>query len=114
MNVFKKDFADIHKLLEYLPLQKMTDAFIKKYPAVSEEMAHSGLKYHDDINKKEKINYIGKDVLFNKIVERLKQSVAAPAKIFKSELAIIRKQKPQQEQKLIQKKIQRKRNGLIP
>ncbi len=109
-----KDFADMHKLLEYLPLQKMTDAFTKKYPAVSEEMAHSGLKYHDDINKKEKIAYIGKDVPFNKIEERLKQSVAAPAKIFKSELGLIQKQKPQQGQKLIPKKTQRKRNGLNP
>ena len=80
-----KDFADVYRLLEKVPLQKLTEAFERKYPDVNKQMAHGALLYHVDVNKREKIDYIGKNISFNKIQERLQQAVANQNKIFKSE-----------------------------
>ena len=105
-----KDFADMYKLLEHISLEKITNAFVQKYPGVNPRMAHNGLLYYTDVNKTEIIEYTGKEILFGKIADRLKQSVAEPSKIFKSEEVI--KQKQIQSKKLIEKKSLRKRPGL--
>ncbi len=47
-----KDFVDMHILLQHLPLHKLTEAFIKKYPDVNAQMARNGLLFHQDINLK--------------------------------------------------------------
>lgn len=106
-----KDFVDIHKLLEHLSLQKMTDAFTKKYPDVTSHMVQSGLQYHEDINRKDKVDYMDKDILFEKITERLLQAVNDPAKKFKLELKIEQHKKPIQKQEQKPKLIQKRKPG---
>ena len=57
-----KDFVDMHFLLEKFPLEKMTDAFGRKYPDVNVKMAHNALLYHSDINIDEKVDFIGREI----------------------------------------------------
>jgi hypothetical protein len=90
-----KDFVDLHRLLEHLPLQKMTKAFEQKYPNVNRQMAHTALLYHHDINRKDKIDYIGPDIPWDKIAERLKEAVINNHTIFREENI-----RTQQQQKL--------------
>ena len=78
-----KDFVDIYFLPEKLPLQKITEGFVQKYPEVNVQMAHNALLYFDDFNKKEKINFLGKGISLKEMESRLKAAVENPKQIFK-------------------------------
>lgn len=80
-----KDFVDMHRLLQHIPLHKLTEAFENKYPDVNAQMACNGLLYHQDINLKEKIDFIGKDILWEEIAVRLREAVANDRKVFKEQ-----------------------------
>ena len=67
-----KDFVDMYFLLEQLPLQKITEGFVQKYPDVNVKMAHNALLYFEDFNKKEKINFLGKEISLKEMESRLK------------------------------------------
>jgi len=71
------------------------EAFEQKYPNVNRQMAHTALLYHHDINRKDKSDYIGPDIPWDKIAERLKEAVINNHTIFKEE-----KIRTQQQQKL--------------
>ena len=79
-----KDFVDIHFILEQLPLQKITEGFVQKYPDVNVEMAHNALLYFEDFNKKEKINFLGKGISLREMESRLRAAVANPKQVFKT------------------------------
>lgn len=77
-----KDFVDIYALLEHLPLEILTDAFVKKYPDVNRDMAQKALLYHNDVHLKEKISYLGHAPKWAEIETRLKMAVVNPSVIF--------------------------------
>ena len=89
-----KDFVDMHFLLEQLPLQKITEGFVQKYPDVNVQMAHNALLYFDDFNKKEKINFLGRGISLKEMEGRLRAAVVNPKEVFK----------PEQKQTLLPKK----------
>lgn len=96
-----KDFVDMHCLVQNVPLHKLTEAFENKYPDVNKQMAQAGLLYHHDINLKEKIDFIGRDISWKEIAERLQNAVANEHTIFKSQEIKERQQKSiKQEQKV--------------
>ncbi len=82
-----KDFVDMHFLLEQLPLQKITEGFVQKYPDVNVQMAHNALLYFEDFNKKEKINFLGRDISLKEMESRLRTAVANTSQIFKPDQA---------------------------
>lgn len=106
-----KDFVDIHSLLQHVPLHKVTEAFEKKYPDVNKQMAQTGLLYHEDINMKEKIDFIGRDISWDEIANRLREAVANDHKIFQQQDEKLKQQKQIKEQ---QKLCQHKRKGNRP
>lgn len=106
-----KDFVDMHSLLQHVPLHKLTESFEKKYPDVNKQMAQTGLLYHEDINMKEKINFIGRDIPWEEIANRLREAVANDRKVFKQQQVKPRQQKNITEQ---QELSQQKRKGNRP
>jgi len=97
-----KDFVDIYALLEHKPLKEWTDAYEQKYPDVSKFMAHQSLLYYKEID----FGQLSKDMTlkefdWKKIIERLKQAVNDPKKIFQS---ISKDSKMSLEQKIKQEK----------
>lgn len=77
-----KDFVDMHSLLDHVPLQKLTEAFEKKYPDVNKQMAHASLLYHKDVKRKQEIDFIGPKIPWQEIASRLREAVADEHKIF--------------------------------
>jgi hypothetical protein len=80
-----KDFVDIHSLLEHVPLNKLTDTFQKKYPDVNKQMAQTALLYHNDVRHQQEIDFIGRDIPWEEIADRLREAVANEQKIFKGQ-----------------------------
>lgn len=80
-----KDFIDLFFLLERMPLEKMTDCFVQKYPDVNIRMAHAALLYHQDINRLEKIEFLSRSISFHQMEWRLQKAVQNPMSIFKHE-----------------------------
>ncbi|MEP7233619.1 MAG: nucleotidyl transferase AbiEii/AbiGii toxin family protein [Ginsengibacter sp.] len=78
-----KDFMDMHFLLEQLPLQKITEGFVQKYPDVNVQMAHNALLYFNDFNKEEKISFLVREISLKEMKIRLKSAVANTNLVFK-------------------------------
>lgn len=78
-----KDFVDMYFLLEKFPLERMTVAFVQKYPNVNVQMAHNALLYHSDINVDEKVDFLGREISLKEIESRLKGAVANTSFIFR-------------------------------
>lgn len=78
-----KDFIDLFFLLERMPLEKMTDCFVQKYPDVNIRMAHAALLYHKDINIQEKIDFFNRHISFHEMGLRFRTAVNYPSIIFK-------------------------------
>lgn len=81
-----KDFIDVYALLEHLPLQELLQACECKYPDINTAMARNALLYHNDIEHSEKVDFIGKEIAWPVVAERLKQAAANPQLTFGSEL----------------------------
>jgi hypothetical protein len=103
-----KDFADLYFLLEKIPLEKMTAAFIKKYPDVNVRMAHAALLYHHDIRTGDKIFFLDTAVSLKEMDKRFRQATANTALVFSPGKT---NQLPLKKTRQIQNK-QRKRPGL--
>jgi hypothetical protein len=97
-----KDFIDMHVLLEHLPLQDFLLACEYKYPDINQGMAKNALLYHNDIEFSEKLDFIGRELKWEVVVERLKKAFAQPKLIFKNKETV--------SQKLIKKNPSVKRN----
>lgn len=78
-----KDFIDMYFLLEKMPLETMTAAFVQKYPEVNIQMAHAALLYHKDINMREKIGFFNRHISFHEMGLRFRTAVQYPSMIFK-------------------------------
>ncbi len=79
-----KDFIDVYALLEYIPLEEMLKGCERKYPDINAAMARNALLYHDDIEHSEKIDFVGKEIEWPVIAERLRQAAANPKLTFVS------------------------------
>lgn len=100
-----KDFVDVYFLLDYMPLQKIVEGYIAKYPNVSTGMALSSLLYHKDITKIGGVDFTGKEVNWERIQERLKEAVKNDKLTFKQS------QEKKQNTGLLEKKRQQKKPG---
>ena len=82
-----KDFVDMYFLLEQLPLQKITEGFVQKYPDVNVQMAHNALLYFNDFNREEKISFLDRGISLKEMESRLRAAVANTSQIFKPDKA---------------------------
>ena len=74
-------------------------------------MAQTVLLYHEDINMKEKIDFIGRDIPWEEIANRLREAAANDHKVFQQQTLKLKQQKDIKEQ---QKPSQQKRKGNRP
>ncbi|WP_127130712.1 nucleotidyl transferase AbiEii/AbiGii toxin family protein [Pseudoflavitalea rhizosphaerae] len=77
-----KDFVDIFALLQYFSLDQLLSALGKKYPEIDVSMVGKSLLYHEDIQMKEPIYYIGPEIKWPQIAERLRSALHTPSLIF--------------------------------
>lgn len=104
-----KDFADIHTLLENLPLRSLTEVFEKKYPDVNKQMAHTALLYHKDVKHQHEIDFIGGKIPWEEIADRLRKAVANDQEIFQR-----KEVKTQKTKKVQEKSVQQRPKGNRP
>ena len=108
-----KDFVDMHILLQHVSLHKLTQAFENKYPDANAQMVRNGLLYHQDINLKEKIDFIGRDIPWEEIANRLAEAAANDQKIFQeSQLKPKQHKRIKEQPKLNQQKGKSNRHKL--
>jgi hypothetical protein len=72
-----KDFVDMYALLEIYPLNEMLDACCRKYADLNFNMVKKSLLFHDDIIFTP-IEYVGSEINWPEIAERLKNSYHNP------------------------------------
>ena len=72
-----KDFVDMYALLEIYPLNELLDACCRKYVTLNINMVKNSLLFHDDIIFTP-IEYIGSEINWPEIAERLKNSYHNP------------------------------------
>lgn len=77
-----KDFIDVYALMEHFPLQELLQASEKKYPENNIAMVKQALVHHEDIDFTVSIDYIGKEIKWPDIADRLKQAYQNPQLIF--------------------------------
>jgi hypothetical protein len=77
-----KDFVDIFALLEYFPLQKLLNACEQKYQNINIGIAQKALLHHADIDFSVPIDYIGKELAWHQIAERIQTAVQNPTLTF--------------------------------
>jgi hypothetical protein len=77
-----KDFVDIYALLQEFSLQDLMKASETKYPENNIKMVKQSLLPHEDIDFSIPIDFIGKEIKWPSIVERLHQANQNPQKIF--------------------------------
>ena len=73
-----KDFMDMYALLEIFPLQELLQASEKKYPENNIVMVKNALLHHQDIDFTVLIDYVGKEVKWPEIADRLKKAFHSP------------------------------------
>lgn len=77
-----KDFVDLYRLLENHPLETYLDYARRKFPDFYPAMLKLSVLYHDDVNLKAKIEYLGNEPAWPQITERLREAFYHPGKIF--------------------------------
>jgi hypothetical protein len=73
-----KDFVDIFALLENFTLDQMLQACHQKYPDINIPVAKNALVYFEDVQLLTPVDFIGPDVKWSDITERLKNAHANP------------------------------------
>lgn len=73
-----KDFVDVYALLELFPLQELLEASEKKYPENIVRSTKNSLIYFEDIDFTVPIDYIGQEIKWATIAERLKKAFHNP------------------------------------
>lgn len=77
-----KDFVDMYALLEHFPLQELLQASEKKYTENNIVMLKHALVHHEDIDLTVPIDYIGEEIKWPDIADRLKKAYHNPQLIF--------------------------------
>jgi len=77
-----KDFVDMYSLLEKFSLDDLLEASAKKYPENNIGMVKRALIHHEDIDFSVPIDYIGEEIKWHDIADRLKQAFHDPKLTF--------------------------------
>jgi predicted nucleotidyltransferase component of viral defense system len=77
-----KDFVDVYTLLESFSLKDFLIASEQKYPQNNISMVKNALLHHEDIDFTVPIDYIGQDIKWSLIDDRLREAVNNPQKVF--------------------------------
>lgn len=77
-----KDFVDIYNLLESFPLKDLLAASEQKYPQNNIAMVKNALLHHEDIDFDVLVDFIGQDIKWSLIADRIRESVNNPQKVF--------------------------------
>lgn len=77
-----KDFVDIYVLLEKYTLNQLLQFCNKKYPELNIPMVKHAVIYHESIDFSVPIDYVGSEIKWEIIVERLKEAFYNPQKTF--------------------------------
>jgi len=70
-----KDFVDVYFLLEKHSLEELLKACQAKYPGLDQEMVAKSLVYFKDVRADMPVSYIGKEVKWEEVEERLAKAV---------------------------------------
>ncbi|MBS1659516.1 MAG: nucleotidyl transferase AbiEii/AbiGii toxin family protein [Bacteroidetes bacterium] len=79
-----RDFADVYFILEHRSMDQILQAYVDKYPDLNKEIGRRALLYYEDIVKLD-IHYMGKQVSWGDIEERLKKGMMEPDRKFSRE-----------------------------
>jgi hypothetical protein len=104
-----KDFVDMYALLQYFPLEQLLKGFEQKYPDIDILVVKNALLYHHDIQSEEPIDYIGPEIKWPIIADRLKKACDNPRLTFGETTELTRKLMEKIQQ---QKPIQHRRRRL--
>jgi hypothetical protein len=77
-----KDFVDVYTLLESFPLKDLVTASEQKYPENNISMVKNAILHHEDIDFNVPVDFIGQDIKWSVITERLRDAVNNPQKVF--------------------------------
>lgn len=77
-----KDFIDIYVLLEKFSLREMLQACNRKYPDLNLQVLKHAVMYHENIDFSVPIDYVGVEIKWNIIAERLKEAFYNPKTVF--------------------------------
>ncbi|OQP63325.1 hypothetical protein A3860_25905 [Niastella vici] len=77
-----KDFVDVYTLLESFPLKDLLAASEQKYPQNNISMVRNALLHHEDIDFNVPVDFIGQDIKWSVIADRLREAVNNPQKVF--------------------------------
>lgn len=78
-----KDFVDMYHMLEYMPMEKVLQAYHTKYPnGASDQTLKQAMAYHDEIKLDDKIHTFRRGLLLGKVLERIKRALEEPGKTF--------------------------------
>lgn len=97
-----KDFVDVYTLLESFPLKDLLAASELKYPQNNIAMVKNAILHHEDIDFSVPIDFIGQDIKWSVIADRLREAVNNPQKVFIKISSLTRKlmeTKPRNRQK---------------
>lgn len=86
-----KDFVDMYALLQYFPLEQIFHAVEQKYPDIGIPIVKNALLYHQDIQFLEPIDYIGPEIKWPIIADRLKKACDNPRLTFEGPTEVARK-----------------------
>jgi hypothetical protein len=76
-----KDFVDIYSILEKYTLNELLDACNQKYSEINIHLVKNSLIYHSDIRFSDPIQYLGTEIKWPEIENRLKEAFNNPNKI---------------------------------
>lgn len=76
-----KDFVDLYVLLNHLSFNQMYAAYENKYPGANRAIVQNAVLYHKDV-KPSKVDFVGEDPSFERIADRLWQSISRPNHCF--------------------------------
>jgi hypothetical protein len=77
-----KDFVDLHFLLEHRSWDQIARSYQDKYPDGSRLVAELALLYHKEVDFKKKVELLDRELIWAKIVRRLKEAIRQPEKLF--------------------------------
>lgn len=77
-----KDFIDLYGLLEKYSFQDLLQACEKKYPDINISMVKQAVIHHEDIDFAVPIDYIGKEIKWSVVADRLQNAFQNPKQVF--------------------------------
>jgi len=79
-----KDFVDVYALLEFFPLKKLIEAGERKYEGINGSMLKNALVYFKDIDFRYEVDFVGREIKWLEIEDRLRNAIQYPERVFGS------------------------------